>query len=116
VDAVAPLWRQRREPCKRRLTRWETTSTLAGMDADGSLAATNQKFSVRSGVTVQVDHDICVGFGECVSAAPAVFALDDQSLAIVLDPDAVDLALLQAAADVCPVSAIILMNGDQAAP
>lgn len=82
------------------------------MTPDGPLEPAREKFSVRNGVLVQVDHDICVGFGECVSTAPEVFALNNESVAIVIDPDAVDLTLLQAAADVCPVSAIVLLDGD----
>lgn len=88
------------------------------MEPDSTLESTSEKFSVRNGVLVQVDHDICVGFGDCVSTAPEVFGLDHDNVAIVIDPDAGDLTLLQAAADVCPVSAIVLLDGDgnQVAP
>lgn len=82
------------------------------MDSDGPLEPTSEKFSARNGVMVQVDHDICVGFGECLSTAPGVFTLNAESVAIVVDPDAVDATILQAAVDVCPVSAIILLDGD----
>lgn len=88
------------------------------MNTEGTLESASEKFSARNGVLVQVDHDICVGFGDCVSTAPGVFALDDDNLAIVIDPNAADLTLLQAAADICPVSAIVLLDvdGNQVAP
>ena len=67
---------------------------------------------------VQVDHEICAGFGDCVETAPDVFALNDEGLAIILEPDAVDADVLREAADVCPVSAILLFDedGTQIAP
>lgn len=69
-----------------------------------------EKFSARNKVLVQVDHDICAGFGDCVDSAPEVFALNGDDLAIVIDPDAVDLDALKEAAEVCPVSAILLFD------
>lgn len=80
--------------------------------------APNERFSKRNGVLIKVDHDICAGFGECVAVAPDVFALDDKSQSIIVDPEASGLDVLKEAADVCPVSAILLFdeNGAQIAP
>jgi ferredoxin len=75
------------------------------------MGARSEKFAERNEVVVQVDHDICVGFGDCVEAAPAAFALNDENLAVILEPDAVDLDSLRAAAEACPVSAILLFDG-----
>ncbi len=88
------------------------------MEDNDQLEPRNERFSERNGVLVQVDHDICAGFGDCLSAAPDVFALNDEDLAVVVDPDALELDLLKAAADVCPVSAIMLFDedGNQVAP
>lgn len=83
------------------------------MNVEESRTNTNEKFSERNGVLVQVDHDICAGFGECVNLLPDVFALNDEDLAVVLDPDAVGLDMLKEAADVCPVSAILLFDEDE---
>ena len=33
--------------------------------------------SSRNRVTIEVDRQLCYGFGDCVDTAPAVFALDD---------------------------------------
>lgn len=80
------------------------------MNPDEPLEELREKFSERSRVLIQVDHDICAGFGECVTLLPQVFALDDEDLAVVLDPDAADLDQLVEAAEVCPVSAILLFD------
>jgi ferredoxin len=55
---------------------------------------------------VEIDRDLCIGSGTCVRLAPAVFALDGEEIAIVLDPEAADPAKLQLAADACPTEAI----------
>ncbi len=75
----------------------------------------HQKFSERNAVLIQVDPDLCAGFAECVVAAPKVFALNDDNLAIVTNPDGADLDTLLEAAASCPVSAIMLYDeeGDQ---
>jgi ferredoxin len=70
-----------------------------------------EKVSQRNGVLVQVDLELCAGFGDCVAVAPDVFALDDDNQAVILDPDAADRDVLKTAADVCPVSAILLFDG-----
>ncbi len=78
----------------------------------------HQKFSERNAVLIQVDPDLCAGFAECVVAAPDVFALNDDNLAIVTNPDGADLDTLLEAAASCPVSAILLYDeeGDQVKP
>jgi ferredoxin len=55
---------------------------------------------------VEIDRDLCIGSGTCVRLAPAVFALDDEEIAMVLDPEAVAVSKLQLAADACPTEAI----------
>ena len=37
---------------------------------------------VVSGLRVQIDRSLCVGFGDCVSEAPEAFRLDDEDLAV----------------------------------
>lgn len=60
--------------------------------------------------TVAVDRELCVGFAECVKAAPTVFQLDDENIAVVLDPESVSAETLREAAEVCPVDAITLYD------
>jgi ferredoxin len=57
-----------------------------------------------------VDLSRCQGYGNCVSAAPELFDLDDSGMAVVLiaEPDAERAAAAQNAVRVCPVAAIVL--------
>ena len=61
---------------------------------------------------VTVDRDLCIGAGNCVAIAPAVFQMDADNKAIVLeDQDATD-DLLWQAAESCPTNAIILEDDE----
>jgi len=57
---------------------------------------------------VVVDMDVCQDHGQCVFAAPEVFALNDDGKLVVLiaEPDESLRAAVEDAADVCPVQAI----------
>ena len=55
---------------------------------------------------VDIDRDLCIGSGTCVRLAPAVFALNDEEIAVVLDPGAADIGKLRFAAEACPTEAI----------
>jgi len=57
---------------------------------------------------VRVDRDLCIGVGNCVAYAPTVFALDEDSRVVVLDPSSVDDDTLLEAAESCPENAIIV--------
>lgn len=98
-------------------TRWGLFYA-GGMNANEPLEELSEKFSNSSRVLIQVDRDICAGFGECVTLLPQVFALDEDGLAVVLDPEAAEVDQLIEAADICPVSAILLFdeNENQIAP
>lgn len=60
----------------------------------------------------RVDHDICVGTGVCVSVASDVFELNDEGLAVAVNPEPGDDDLLMDAAEGCPVQAIIIEDDD----
>ena len=75
--------------------------------------------SERLGVTIEVDRELCFGFGDCVDSAPAVFALDDEGKSVVVNPDGADLDDLLLAAQDFPVDAILVVgleSGDQLYP
>lgn len=75
--------------------------------------------SKRTGLTIEVDRELCFGFGDCVDSAPGVFELDAENKSVVVDPDAVDRDDLVIAAQDCPVDAIILTDpetGEQVYP
>jgi ferredoxin len=70
------------------------------------------------GLRVRIDRGLCVGFGDCVAAAPAAFSLDDENVAVLSEPEAVPREQLVAACDACPVDAITVWDeeGAQLAP
>lgn len=59
---------------------------------------------------VRIDRTLCVGFGECVSAAPAAFALDGDDIAVFVHPDQVSREQLLKACDGCPVDALTVWD------
>jgi ferredoxin len=68
----------------------------------GGTATTNE------GLVIEIDRELCYGFGDCVSSAPGVFELDDEEKAVVIDPNgAARDDLIEAAAN-CPVTAITI--------
>jgi ferredoxin len=58
------------------------------------------------GIEVEIDRDLCMGSGNCVYEAPGVFALDDDSVASVVDAAASSEDTIVAAANKCPTHAI----------
>jgi ferredoxin len=68
--------------------------------------------TTATGVHIEVDRELCFGFGDCVDTAPNVFALDDGNVAIVTDPDGASYDLIVEAAQNCPVDAITLTGAD----
>jgi ferredoxin len=82
-------------------------------------AAPGPAVSQRSGITIEVDRDLCFGFGDCVDSAPGVFELDDENKSVVVDPDAQDRDAIILAAQDCPVDAIFIVDqesGEQLYP
>ena len=62
------------------------------------------------GLVIEIDRELCYGFGDCVASAPNVFELDDDEKAIVIDPNGAGRDdLLEAAAN-CPVNAITIID------
>jgi ferredoxin len=73
---------------------------------------------VVAGLHIRIDRTLCVGFGECVTAAPGAFALDGDDLVVFLKPEAVDRDHLLSACDACPVDALTVWDeaGEQLVP
>ena len=78
----------------------------------------HERVSAAHGVTLQIDHELCSGFADCVEAVPDAFALNEDNLAVLLDLEKPPLEALVEAADSCPVSAILIFgeDGTQLAP
>jgi ferredoxin len=67
---------------------------------------------------VCIDRTLCVGFGDCVAAAPEAFALGDDDVVVFLAPGSVNpLQLIRACAS-CPVDALMVFDeeGNTLAP
>lgn len=55
---------------------------------------------------VEVDRMVCMRSGDCARLAPDVFAIDEEEIAYVTNPAAVDEETLLGVADACPSGAI----------
>ena len=62
------------------------------------------------GLRVRIDRGLCVGFGECVGAAPEAFALDGEDVAVFIKPETVERERLLEACDACPVDALTVWD------
>ncbi|HXY41759.1 MAG TPA: ferredoxin [Vicinamibacteria bacterium] len=58
------------------------------------------------GLRIRIDRELCVGFGDCVEAAPSAFVLDGEGLAVFAAPEAATRQALIAACNACPVDAL----------
>jgi ferredoxin len=61
--------------------------------------------------TVEIDEGACAAHGDCVEQAPGVFELDEVARVIGSGPD----ELLLAAAEVCPSTAIRIIDSESGA-
>lgn len=70
------------------------------------------------GLRIRIDRTLCVGFGECVGAAPQAFALDGEDLVVFVKPEEVPREQLLQACDACPVDALTVWDeaGQQVVP
>lgn len=58
------------------------------------------------GLDIVIDREACMGSGNCSFWAPGVFDLDDDGIAIVVDPAAAAEEKVHLAAQGCPTRAI----------
>lgn len=71
-----------------------------------------------AGLLIVIDRSLCVGFGDCVEAAPEAFALDAQDLVVFAAPETATRERLLRACASCPVDALTVYDhtGEQLAP
>jgi ferredoxin len=62
---------------------------------------------------IAIDREVCMGSGNCSFWAPGVFDLDDDGVAIVIDPDGASEDKIVLAAQGCPTQAISLTKDGQ---
>jgi ferredoxin len=70
------------------------------------------ELSPQNRIIIETDRDLCIGSGDCVDTAPAVFELDDEGKVRVIDPDGADVDVIVDAAANCPVTAIFVLGDD----
>lgn len=77
-----------------------------------------QEECVVHDLRISIDRDLCVGFGDCIEAAPEAFKLDAGGVVVFVNPAAVEREELVRASDICPVDAITVWDqaGRQLAP
>ena len=61
---------------------------------------------------VRIDSALCIGSGNDAAHAPMLFKLNEESKAVVLDPDSVDDDTLFEVAKSCPESAIMFEDNE----
>lgn len=72
-----------------------------------------------NGLTIRIDRLLCVGFGDCIEAAPEAFEFDDEGIVTFRDTAGdVERERLIHACDVCPVDALSVFDeqGEQLVP
>lgn len=65
------------------------------------------------GLEILIDREKCMGSGNCSFWAPGVFDLDDENIAVVLDPEASPEDRIVLAMQGCPTQAISLRRDGQ---
>ncbi len=74
---------------------------------------------IIEGLRIHIDRDLCVSFGDCVEAAPGVFELDDEDVAVFAsDVGTITREELIEACSSCPVDALTAFDekGEQLTP
>lgn len=66
-----------------------------------------------TGVEIEIDRELCMGSGNCSFWAPGVFDLDEEGIAIVVDPSAQPENKVVLAAQGCPTQAIRVTKGGE---
>jgi len=61
-------------------------------------------------IRIEIDREACMGSGNCIFWAPGVFDLDDDGVAIVVDPTAAGADRIALAVDGCPTKAITVTD------
>ena len=65
--------------------------------------------------TILVDRELCMGSGMCIVYAPNTFAHDEETKAVVVDPEGDPIDAIRNAVQACPTSAITLVTENEGA-
>ena len=58
---------------------------------------------------IRVDRSLCMGSGQCCWYAPNTFDQDDETIAIVTDPDGDPAEAIKTAVESCPTQALSIV-------
>ena len=58
--------------------------------------------------SIWIDRDICIGSGMCIVYAPATFAHDEETKAVVIDASGDEIENIRTAVEACPTGALTL--------
>ena len=61
-------------------------------------------------LSIEINRDVCMGSGNCSFWAPGVFDLDDDGIAIVIDPEGEPEDKIVLAGQGCPTQAIAIFR------
>jgi ferredoxin len=61
---------------------------------------------------IEIDRDACISDGLCVDEAPDTFEMDDEDIAVVINPEGDDPEAILEAAQACLSEAIILYDAE----
>jgi ferredoxin len=84
---------------------------VSGSDAERVESGSDTERVVH-GLRIRLDREICVGFGDCVTAAPGALELDADGLVVFEHPEGVTREDLVRAARACPVDAILIWDAE----
>jgi ferredoxin len=59
---------------------------------------------------IVIDRDLCIGAASCIAVSGITYELDNETKAIVIDPNTVDDETLIMSAESCPTKAIFLYD------
>jgi ferredoxin len=61
---------------------------------------------------IEILRDVCIGAASCVAIAPETFGLDDENKVVIVESDWDEEDIILAAAQSCPVFAIIVKDAE----
>jgi ferredoxin len=61
-------------------------------------------------LSISIDRDVCIGSGMCIMYAPGTFAQDEQTKAVVTDPDGDPVESIRIAVEACPTGALRIID------
>lgn len=65
---------------------------------------------MSSGIRIEINHETCIGSGNCGFWAPSTFDIGDDNVAFVVDPSGDPLDVIRKAVDGCPTLSITIAD------